>query len=44
MVWGYEYQTKILYDSYMVKDEDLKENQPRLLTVDNEVFVQSTKL
>jgi cytochrome c oxidase subunit 2 len=28
----------------MVKDEDLKENQPRLLTVDNEIFVPVNKV
>ena len=28
----------------MVEDKDLKENQPRLLTVDNEVFVPVNKV
>tara|TARA_E500000178_G_C16860525_1_gene679498 strand:- start:638 stop:1024 length:387 start_codon:yes stop_codon:yes gene_type:complete len=28
----------------MINDEDLKENQPRLLTVDNEVFVPVNKV
>ena len=28
----------------MIKDEDLKENQPRLLTVDNEVVVPVNKV
>jgi cytochrome c oxidase subunit 2 len=28
----------------MIKDEDLKENQPRLLTVDNEVIVPVNKV
>ena len=43
--WGYEYPDEnIIFDSYMVKDEDLKEDQPRLLTVDNEILYQLTKL
>ena len=43
--WGYEYPDEnIIFDSYMVKDEDLKENQPRLLTVDNEIFVPVNKV
>ena len=28
----------------MVEDKDLKENQPRLLTVDNEVYVPVNKV
>ena len=43
--WGYEYPDEnIIFDSYMVDDKDLKENQPRLLTVDNEVFVPVNKV
>ena len=43
--WGYEYPDEnIIFDSYMVKDEDLKDNQPRLLTVDNEIFVPVNKV
>ncbi len=43
--WGYEYPDEnIIFDSYMVEDKDLKENQPRLLTVDNEVFVPVNKV
>ena len=43
--WGYEYpDEKIGFDSYMVEDKDLKENQPRLLTVDNEVYVPVNKV
>ena len=43
--WGYEYPDEnIIFDSYMVNEEDLKENQPRLLTVDNEVFVPVNKV
>ena len=43
--WGYEYPDQnIIFDSYMVEDKDLKENQPRLLTVDNEVFVPVNKV
>lgn len=39
--WSYEYpdQGGINFDSYMVKDEDLKEGQPRLLAVDNRLVV-----
>ena len=30
--WGYEYPDEnIIFESYMVEDKDLKENQPRLL-------------
>ena len=33
--WGYEYPDEnIIFDSYMIETKDLKENQPRLLTVD----------
>ena len=43
--WGYEYPDEnIIFESYMIKDEDLKENQPRLLTVDNEVIVPVNKV
>ena len=43
--WGYEYPDEnIIFDSYMVEDKDLKENQPRLLTVDNEVYVPVNKV
>ena len=43
--WGYEYPDEnIIFESYMIKDEDLKENQPRLLTVDNEVVVPVNKV
>ena len=43
--WGYEYPDEnIIFDSYMINDDDLKENQPRLLTVDNEVFVPVNKV
>ena len=43
--WGYEYPDEnIIFDSYMVKEKDLKENQPRLLTVDNEVYVPVDKV
>ena len=43
--WGYEYPDEnIIFDSYMVEDSDLKKNQPRLLTVDNEVFVPVNKV
>ncbi len=43
--WGYEYPDEnIIFDSYMVDDKDLKENQPRLLTVDNEIYVPVNKV
>jgi len=43
--WGYEYPDEnIIFDSYMVEEKDLKENQPRLLTVDNEIFVPVNKV
>ncbi|MBM3544293.1 MAG: cytochrome c oxidase subunit II [Alphaproteobacteria bacterium] len=38
--WSYEYPDHgIAFDSIMVKDADLKEGQPRLLSVNNEVVV-----
>ena len=38
--WGYEYPDEnIIFESYMIETKDLKENQPRLLAVDNEVVV-----
>ncbi len=38
--WGYEYPDEnIIFDSYMIEEKDLKENQPRLLAVDNAVYV-----
>jgi cytochrome c oxidase subunit 2 len=41
--WGYEYPTDqgggFKFDSNMVEQKDLKPNQPRLLTVDNEMVV-----
>ena len=43
--WGYEYPDEnIIFDSYMIDEKDLKENQPRLLSVDNEVFVPVNKV
>ena len=43
--WGYEYPDEnIIFESYMVADKDLKENQPRLLAVDNEVVVPVNKV
>ena len=43
--WGYEYPDEnIIFESYMIKEEHLKENQPRLLTVDNEVVVPVNKV
>ena len=33
----------IIFDSYMIEDKDLKANQPRLLSVDNEVVVPVNK-
>jgi cytochrome c oxidase subunit 2 len=38
--WNYEYpDAGFAFDSYMVQEADLKEGQPRLLTVDNAVYV-----
>ena len=43
--WGYEYPDEnIIFDSYMVEEKDLKEGQPRLLSVDNEVYVPVNKV
>ena len=42
--WTYEYPDHgITFDSIMVQDADLKEGQPRLLTVDREVVVPVNK-
>ena len=41
--WSYEYPDEgIRFDSIMVPEANLKEGQPRLLTVDNEVVVPVT--
>ncbi|PDH20818.1 MAG: cytochrome c oxidase subunit II [Pelagibacterales bacterium MED-G42] len=43
--WGYEYPDEnIIFESYMLEDKELKENQPRLLAVDNEVVVPVNKV
>ena len=43
--WGYEYPDEnIIFESYMIEEKDLKANQPRLLTVDNEVVVPVNKV
>ena len=43
--WGYEYPDEnIVFDSYMIEDKDLKDGQPRLLAVDNEVVVPVNKV
>ena len=43
--WGYEYPDEnIIFDSYMIETKDLKENQPRLLTVDHQVVVPVNKV
>ena len=43
--WGYEYPDEnIIFESYMIKENELKDNQPRLLTVDNEVVVPVNKV
>ena len=43
--WGYEYPDEnIIFDSYMIETKDLKENQLRLLSVDNEVVVPVNKV
>ena len=44
MVLGLQYPDEnIIFDSYMIEDKDLKANQPRLLSVDNEVVVPVNK-
>ena len=43
--WGYEYPDEnIFFDSYMSETKDLKENEPRLLAVDNELVVPVNKV
>ena len=43
--WGYEYPDEnIIFDSYMIEEEDLKEGQPRLLAVDNAIVVPVNKV
>ena len=43
--WGYEYPDEnIIFDSYMIEEKDLKEDQPRLLAVDNVVVVPVNKV
>ena len=43
--WGYEYPDEnIIFDSYMIEEKDLKEKQPRLLSVDNEIYVPVNKV
>ena len=43
--WGYEYPDEnIIFDSYMVEEDDLKPGQPRLLAVDNEIVVPVNKV
>ena len=43
--WGYEYPDEnIIFDSYMIEEKDLRLDQPRLLSVDNEVVVPVNKV
>ncbi len=43
--WGYEYPDEnIIFESYMIETKDLKENEPRLLAVDNELVVPVNKV
>jgi cytochrome c oxidase subunit 2 len=43
--WGYEYPDEnIIFDSYMIEENDLRADQPRLLAVDNEVIVPVGKV
>jgi cytochrome c oxidase subunit 2 len=43
--WSYEYpDQKIAFDSVMVQEKDLKQGQPRLLTVDNQLVVPVNKV
>lgn len=44
--WEYQYpdQDNLSFESYMIADEDLKENQPRLLSVDNRLVLPTNKV
>ena len=42
--YGYPDQGKFEFDSLMIQDKDLKPNQPRLLSVDNEMVVPVNKV
>ncbi len=43
--WGYEYPDEnLIFESYMLEEKDLKSDQPRLLSVDNEVVVPVGKV
>jgi cytochrome c oxidase subunit 2 len=43
--WSYEYpDQKIAFDSLMLQDKDRKPDQPRLLSVDNEIVVPVNKV
>lgn len=43
--WSYEYPDAdgLAFDSFLVEDKDLKPGQPRLLTVDNPIYVPVNK-
>jgi cytochrome c oxidase subunit II len=42
--YGYPDQGKFEFDSLMIQDKDLKDSQPRLLSVDNELVVPVNKI
>ena len=44
--WNYTYpdHDNLTFDSYMIKDEDIKEGQVRLLSVDNPIYVPVNKV
>jgi len=44
--WEYQYpdQDNLSFESYMVKDEDLKPGQPRLISVDNRLVLPTNKV
>ena len=43
--WGYEYPDEnIIFDLGMIEEEDLKDGEPRLLAVDNEIVVPVNKV
>jgi cytochrome c oxidase subunit 2 len=43
--WTYEYpDSKVTFDSYMLRDSELKPGQPRLLAVDNDLVVPVNKV
>ena len=44
--WEYQYpdQDNLSFESYMIKDEDLQDGQPRLISVDNRLVLPTNKV